>query len=86
MAANMATTFAMDDVPDYQSSSIMALQITLPGSDPIMSNVAPLTTSLGLNQSDLAREVSHQVFVWCDSASGLGGLTLSARPYLSWAI
>ncbi|KAK3315307.1 hypothetical protein B0H66DRAFT_340860 [Apodospora peruviana] len=56
VSAENATIFNMTHVPDWQKTSLMALQITAPEGDaaPISYEVYPLTASLGLNQT--ARE------------------------------
>ncbi len=58
--ADMASVFPMDQVEDWQRRSIMKLSITAPEENNAVDltfNVIPLTTSLGLNQSDFARGV-----------------------------
>ena len=62
VAADMATISAMGDVPDWQTISAMTLTVSAPGAPtiPLKYTVVPLTTSLGLNQSELARGVRVQ--------------------------
>ena len=59
-SAGPASVFTMDNVPDWLRSSAMTLQITAPDGFivPLTYTVAPLTASLGLNQTAVSREVS----------------------------
>jgi hypothetical protein len=58
-----ASVFPMDSVPDWELNSGMTLQIAAPdavGALPLTYTVVPLTSSLGLNQTDRTRSVSRE--------------------------
>ncbi|CAK7198932.1 hypothetical protein SEUCBS139899_001600 [Sporothrix eucalyptigena] len=57
IAATEATIFSMNTVPDWQASSAMSIQVSDPDADilPVTFTVVPLTTILGLNQSQQSR-------------------------------
>lgn len=58
-SAQVATVFSMDSLPDWMRESAMTLQITGPSGVivPFPYTVVPLTTNVGLNQSEKTREV-----------------------------
>ena len=64
--AQDATISAMTDVPEWGVDSAMQLSLFTARGDqlPLQYIVMPLTQSLGLNQSDLARGVSSLGNTW----------------------
>jgi hypothetical protein len=53
--------FSMDDIPDWEESQLMQLQLTSTEGASVFDQygVLPLTTAAGLNQSDRARQVNR---------------------------
>lgn len=62
--SDMAGTYTMTEVLDWQRKSEMQLLISASEGDPVPLSytVIPLTTNLGLNESQLVRGVSETFF------------------------
>lgn len=74
VAADNATINWMEDLPAWQQSAVMRLQLTAPASEaaPLTYDVYPLTRRTGLNGTEVERKVRRSA-----SQSSLGSQVLT---------